>query len=57
VLVLAALLAAWALFQRRHERRRTEQLVARAREEALAEAGVLPARAEPARITAADTHG
>ncbi|WP_419706665.1 hypothetical protein [Promicromonospora sp. NFX87] len=57
VLVLAALLAAWALFQRRHERRRTERLVARAREEALAEAGVLPARAEPARITAADTHG
>lgn len=56
-LVVAALLAAWALFRRRRERRRTEQLVARAREEALAEAGVLPPRAEPARITAADIHG
>lgn len=57
VLVLAALLAAWALYRRRHERRRTERLVARAREEALAEAGALPARAEPARTTAAGTHG
>ncbi|WP_423464979.1 WxL protein peptidoglycan domain-containing protein [Promicromonospora sp. MS192] len=40
VLLLAALLATWSALHRRRGRRRTEELVARARAEALAEAGV-----------------
>lgn len=38
VLILAALLTTWAIWRRRLEKRRTEELVAQAREEALAEA-------------------
>jgi hypothetical protein len=45
VLVLAALLTTWAVWRRRADRRRTEELVAQARAEALAEAGASAATA------------
>ncbi|MDR7381747.1 hypothetical protein [Promicromonospora iranensis] len=49
VLVLAALLTTWSVWRRRREKRRTAELVARAREEALAEAGASVAAADLAR--------
>lgn len=50
VLVLAALLTTWTVWHRRRDRRRTEELVAQAREEALAEACVSAATADPAAV-------
>jgi len=41
VLTLAALLATWSVWRRRRERRRTAELVARVRQEALAEAAAV----------------
>lgn len=53
VLTLAALLTAWSVRHRRADRRRTQELVARARREALAETGaVADHRADPVRTPA-----
>jgi hypothetical protein len=48
VLILAALLTTWSVWRRRREQRRTAELVARAREEALAEAVASAATADRA---------